>query len=418
MTKSKNISERANIVKTKQLENRADTQVDDLLLQALLSNTALTRDLALNIPSLSSAIGFIGDMVSMVPLKLYEEKDNKITEIKDDPRIKLFNDDTGDTLDSVQFWKALVQDYFLGKGGYAYLYKKTANLSSVHYVDDRYIAINKNSDPIFKDYNILVNGKSYKPFDFLKILRNTKDGARGISIIEESPYLLSVCWNMLKYEDTLVKKGGVRDGFLESDNELAQEAIDALQDAWANQYGNNEKSTAMVLNSGIKWNAASLSSTEMQLDENKQTNAKEVCKLLRISESILKGSSTDQDFKNSIITGVMPVLIAIQSAMNRDCLLEKEKSTKYWAFDTTELTKADIKTRYEAYKIGLEANFLQLDEVRYKEDLEPLDFNYMKLNLGDVFFNPKTREIYSPNTGKSANIDTLNTDNTDMEGGV
>lgn len=411
------ISERANIVKTKQLENRAENVMDDLLLQAFLNNTALTKDLALNIPSLNSAIGFIADMVSMVPLKLYEEKDGNITEIKDDFRIRLFNDDTGDTLDAIQFWKAMIQDYYLGKGGYAYLNKSIGNLKSVHYVEDRYISYIKNTDPIFKDYDILVNGKKYKPFDFLKILRNTKDGAKGVSILEESPYLLSVCWNMLKYEDVLVKKGGVRDGFLESDHELAQDAVNALQEAWSNQFGNTDKSTAMVLNEGIKWNAASLSSVEMQLDENKQTNAKEVCKLVRISEAILKGDATEQDFKNSITTGVMPILITIQSAMNRDCLLEKEKDTKYWAFDTTELTKADIKTRYEAYKIGLDSNFLQLDEVRYKEDLEPLEFNYMKLNLGDVFFNPKTREIYAPNTGQSANMDTLNGDNVSLEGG-
>jgi len=62
----------------------------------------------------------------------------------------LLNDDTGDTLDSVQFWRALITDYFLGKGGYAYINRNRNNVSSLHYVNEDYIAIIKNTDPIFR----------------------------------------------------------------------------------------------------------------------------------------------------------------------------------------------------------------------------------------------------------------------------
>lgn len=407
LTQTHSVSECANILQSK-IENRADMTVDDLLLSALIGRTTLSRELALNIPSLSAGIGFIADMVSMIPLKLYFEKEGKIEEIKDDSRLKLFNDDSGDTLDSVQFWRAFIFDYYLGKGAFAYLNKSSGQLESVHYVDERYIAIQKNNDPIFKDYNILVNGKSYKPFEFLKILRNSKDGAEGVSILEEYPYLLSVCYNMLKFEDSVVKKGAVRDGFLESDHNLSQEVVDAIQDAWQQQYSNNDKSTAIVLNEGIKFNAASLSSVELQLNENKQTNAREVCKILHIAESVLSGNATERDYINSINNGVMPLLRAIECAMNRDVLLEKEKSSKYWMFDTKELTKGDIKARYEAYKLGIDSNFIGIDEVRYKEDLPALGIDWIKLGLDSVLYNPKTGEIYTPNTNQSVLMDESN----------
>ena len=69
-----------------------------------------------------------------------------------------------------------------------------------------------------------------------------------------------------------------------------------------------------------------------------------------------------------------------------------------------ELTRGNIKERYEAYEIGLKNRFLQADEVRAEEDREPLGFNFVTLGLGDVLLDPKTKEIYVPNTGEKGKL--------------
>jgi len=388
-----------------QKEERAEqTSYEDALLTALLSKTTITKNEALNIPSLNGCISYIANTVSMLPIKLYKEDDGKVVEVKDDPRVMLLNDDTGDTLDATQFWKAMISDYFLGKGGYAYINKRGNRFISLHYVDEKQVSIQKNNNPIFKDYDILVLDKPYKPYEYIKLLRNTKDGCSGTSIITEASKILSVAYNTLIFEESLVKKGGNKKGFLKSSKKLSDDAMRMLKEAFKRLYGNNEENV-VVLNDGIEFQEASNSSVEMQLNENKQTNSTEICKLFNVPETIIKGTANEKDYINGFKLAVMPVIRAIECALNRDFLLEKEKKSFYWAFDTKEVTKGDIKTRYEAYEIGLRANFLQPDEVRYMEDLEPLGFNMMKLNLGDVFFNPKTREIYTPNTGKTQNID-------------
>ena len=84
----------------------------------------------------------------------------------------------------------------------------------------------------------------------------------------------------------------------------------------------------------------------------------------------------------------------------------KKKSLVYILhFDTKEITKGDIKTRFEAYKTALESNLMQIDEVRYLENLEPLGLNFIKLGLQDVLFNPQTREIYTPNTNQTTLVE-------------
>lgn len=79
--------------------------------------------------------------------------------------------------------------------------------------------------------------------------------------------------------------------------------------------------------------------------------------------------------------------------------------SKYFVIDTSELLKADILTRYQAYQIGLAANFIQPDEIRFKENLAPLGLDFIKLGLNDVLYDPKKKQIYTPNTDSHAKID-------------
>ena len=230
----------------------------------------------------------------------------------------------------------------------------------------------------------------------MKVLRFTKDGAHGLGIIEENKELLKVAYLTLKFEQSLVSTGGSKKGFIKSEKKITKEAMDSLKRAWRELYCNTENNV-IVLNDNLDFKEASNTSTEMQLNESKAS----------INNSILDifGVPTDWNWETFIKTAVMPILSAIECALNRDLLLEREKKSFYFAFDTKEITKGDIKTRFEAYKTALDSNLMQIDECRYMEDLEPLGLNFIKLGLQDVLFNPQTKEVYTPNTNKVTNIE-------------
>ena len=62
-----------------------------------------------------------------------------------------------------------------------------------------------------------------------------------------------------------------------------------------------------------------------------------------------------------------------------------------------ELTKGDEDKRYAAYKTAAETGWLQIDEIRAKENMEPLGIDMVKLGLQDVLYDPKTKKVYIPN---------------------
>ena len=369
---------------------------NDVILSALLSDETITEKQALNIPAVARCVNLICETVSMIPVKLYKEEiidgKRKTVEVPEDARCSLLNEDTKDTLDGTQFKKAMVRDYLLNGNAYAYINKRRNAVKSLNYVDCSNILITKNADPIFKDYNISVQGQTYKPFEFLKIMKSTKDGARGVGIIEENNELLKVAYTTLKFEQNLVSTGGNKKGFINAKNRLTKEAIDALKTAWDKFYSNNEEKM-IILNDGLTFQEASNTSVEMQLNENKNS----------INNSILDifGVPTTWNRETFIKTAIIPILKTIECALNRDLLLEKEKKSLYFAFDAKEIIKGDIKTRFEAYKTALDSNLMQIDEVRYLEDLEPLGLNFIKLGLQDVLFNPETKQIYTPNTNQT-----------------
>lgn len=193
-----------------------ETGLKDLLLAAGLIEDSITRIEALNIPTLAGCVELISSLVSSIPIKLYKEENEEVTEIKDDIRLKLLNEETGDTLTSFEMKKALVIDYLLMGNGYIYINKEMGKIKSLHYVKESDVSINRNVDPIFKNYDVLVNGHIYKPYNFVKLLRHTDNGFDGYGIIEENIILLSVIYNSLKYENILSKTGGNKKGFIES----------------------------------------------------------------------------------------------------------------------------------------------------------------------------------------------------------
>lgn len=390
-----------------QMQEKQSQSAEDALLVASIADDIMTREQAMNVPSFAACVNKVSETVSTIPFRLYRTDDKgRLEEIKNDKRVQLLNEDTGDTLDGVQFKRAMARDYLLGKGGYAYINRYGLEIQSIHYVQESEISFMYDVDPIFKDYDILVRGSLYKPFEFLKILRNTEDGMRGRSIISENSEVISVTYNSLKYEKNLVKTGGNKKGFIKAASKLRQEAIDALKAAWRRLYQNNTENV-VVLNNGLEFQEASNTSVEMQLNENKKTNADEICKLFGMPTSMVCGTPTEQDRADFVQFALNPILKEFECALNRDLLLEKEKGSCFFAADTSELTKGDIEKRYRAYETASRNGFLQIDEIRRKENYPPLGLDFVRLGLQDVLFDPETRQFYTPNTNETGGIGTM-----------
>jgi HK97 family phage portal protein len=381
---------------------KRDMSLNDLLLSVNLDASTISKDQAMTIPALNAGVNLISSTVASLPIKLYRKDGQKIKCLEDDPRVEMLNCTTGDTLDGFQMKKALVEDHIIYGAGYMFINRQRNAVKSLHYVSNPQVGVSLvNPDPIFKKLEFVIYGQVYKDFQLVKLTRKTKDGVTGTGVLTEANKLLSVAYNTLVFEDMLVRTGGNKKGFLKSLNRLSKDAIEELKTAFKNLYANNTENV-VVLNSGIEFQESNNSSVEMQINQNKNTNSEEIAKMLNIPVELLNGKVTQIEmlFESFIKLAILPILKSFETALNKDLLLEKEKGSFYFAFDTTELVKADIVKRFQAYEIAVKNSILQVDEIRAKENYEPLGLDFIKLGLQDVLYNPDTKEIYTPNTNK------------------
>ena len=373
-----------------------ESKTEDVLLRAMLNGFEVQREDALAIPSVAAYVDLICNTFAQIPFKLYREKTvngKKITEEVKDDRVAIINDDTNDTLDGFQFKKAICEDYLLGKGGYAFIGKTGNKFNALYYVECDRLSINKNEKAIHKSFKIMVDGDTYDDYQFIKLLRNTKDGASGKGLTEEIGKALQTAFKRLCYDYDITVTGGSRKGFIKSQKHLDRKAIEELRTAWENYYSGN--ANTVILNDGMEFQEASNTSKE------NETNAKEITFNSVVKDIFHIGTTYEETIKNAI----MPIAVAFATALNRDFLLEKEKKSFYFAPDTKELYKGSLKERYEAYKIAIETGFKTRNEVRYMEDDDALEgLDVINLGLGDVLLDTNTGLIYTPNTNSMVNM--------------
>nr|DAZ56812.1 MAG TPA: portal protein [Caudoviricetes sp.] len=365
-----------------------EPQASDVLLRALLKGEPINRQKAMMLPAVSAAVDFVTSTIACMPVKLYKETKGVVAEVTNDNRVTMLNGDTGDTLDGYQLKKAMVEDYLMGKGGYCYIARSRNDVTGLYYVSTDNVTININSDPIYKDFDIIVGANTYKPFNFVKLLRDTKDGASGVGLTVEVSKALETAYQTLIYQLSLVKSGGNKRGFLKAQRKLGQEEINTLKSAWARLYANSEENV-VVLNNGVDFQEASSTSTEMQLDENKKTLTAEINNIFHIKDN----------WEETFRFAIYPIIRAFETALNRDLLLESEKKKYFFAFDTKEIIKANIKERFEVYQLAKQCGIMTINEMRQAENMNTIDgMDILNLGLDSVLYDTNTGEIYTPNT--------------------
>ncbi len=371
----------------------------DTLLTALIHGEDLAREQVKSIPQVAADIDLISSTFAMIPFRLYrrtvEDGQPQVKSLDTDSRVELLNGDTGDTLDAYQMKKALCEDYFLGYngGGYAYIDKEGNHVKAIRYVKSEDVGFFSNDDPIFREYDISVNAVRYPEYDFLKLLRNTRNGIYGESIVKEVNEALQAAFAIITFQVKTLKKGGNKRGFLQSEKKLGDSEIKLLKESWRSLYSESGERAA-VLNNGVTFKESSESATELQLNQSKVTLDKEIDTLFHMSD----------DYDKFIKRAVIPIATAFEISLNKVLLREKEKGELYWAADYSELLKASMKDRFEAYKQAKETGWLMINEIREMENLEAVEgMNVLNVGLGAALYNVDTEEYYVPNTDTAEN---------------
>jgi HK97 family phage portal protein len=152
----------------------------------------------------------------------------------------------------------------------------------------------------------------------------------------------------------------------------AEQALD-LKTKWLAQHGGSRRSIA-VLNATTEFTPVAISPVDAQLNNAREWSNRDTALAFGVPPYMLGvpgDSSTYANVESRMIELRTFTHLPWQRRIESTLDAEFARGTGL-KIATDALLRADTKTRYESYKVALEAGFMTVDEVRALEDRAPL----------------------------------------------
>ena len=369
--------------------NTNETQ--DLYSETIISNTRMKKmsaDKVLTIPAVKASVELITNSISQLPIFLYEGNDNNQAgdKIIDDEREKLLNLESNTFHNAQYLKKKLVQDYLLH--GCAYLYKENGEL---HYLDSSKMKVEQ-----FTQDRITISRREFQygdsgviiPEEDLIIIDSGNDG-----VLYNSAETFELAIAQQEINLSILNSGALPTGVLKATTRLTENAIKRLRESWQNLYsGAKNSGKTIILEEGLEFSRLSLGLDELQMSESQKATLSDIARIFNIPESLLNSAANKYDSlsKNNaqfLQNTISPILVVIESALNKSLLTEAEKDNNYkFKFDTSELLRTTEQEKVEVVSSAFRAGLYTYNESRKKLNLPKVENDFNLLSIGSVQF--------------------------------
>jgi HK97 family phage portal protein len=183
---------------------------------------------------------------------------------------------------------------------------------------------------------------------------------------------------------------------LEYPKELSDKALENIITSWNLSYqGAGKRSKVAVLEEGVKVTEIGLPGADSEFIQTKQFGLEEICRIFRIPphkiQHLVRATLNNiEELGIEYVTdGLRPLLVKIEQRANMQLLTAPERVQYYNEILVEGLMRGNLQSRYAAYAIGRQWGWLSGNDVRDKENLNPIpavegDQYLIPLNMNTV----------------------------------
>ena len=362
--------------------------------------TPINERAAMSVGAIYAGVALLGGVVGALTLETYERDadDNPVKYVP--PERSLFNLEMHPRFSAPVGWEYGMQSLLLHGDMFLRIHRRTKWSGVVKYLEPLHpLAV----DPrIVNDrlvYVIMTIGGDIEVVDqddMLHIPGPGFDGRRGMSLIRyalRSPAAVALALG--RQSERTLSKGLRPDLVLTQDREakkLETGDIDNLRAQWVERYANSDSMAPIILTGGMGIKEISMKPQDVQLVQTYGLTVEDTARVLGIPPFLIAytekttswGSGVAEMGTNFVKYSLMSrYLVKIEQEVNRKMFAAPRRFVEY---NTASLERADIKTRYEAYRIAVgragEPGWMRPSEVRRLENM-PADASFDTINLGN-----------------------------------
>lgn len=235
------------------------------------------------------------------------------------------------------------------------------------------------------------------PNEVLHFRGMSYDGISGVSTIEEHRNTISLLMSKTKYEEKLYEQGAKFSGVIELPELMSDGAYGRLKESFRKEYtGVDNMHKVAILEEGASFKPTAMTQRDALFVDSLKLSEKGITRIFRVPPFLVsdmdKLTYNNVENLNIIFTThtIRPWAIRLEQALARDVLWQVRGATSrddlFCEFNLEAILRGDIKTRYEAYKIGLGYGFLSPNDIRRLENFNPIEG-------GDRYFIPANNMV-------------------------
>ena len=370
------------------------------------SGQSVNSDTAMRAMAVHSCVNIKASVLGTLPCHLYQKKGDKKIKAEDHSVYSLLHDQPNSWMTAPEFWGMcsacldLRGNFFSLKSGLPG--REVREL--IPFPVGRVKEVIQNPDYSL-DYKVARPDGSIIdtiPGERIMHIRGlTLNGFMGLNPIEYARESIGLALATEKHGAKLFKQGTMLGGVLTVPGNIKDAATrKAILDSFNDVHSSveNAHKTAMM-EDGMKWEKLGMSSVDSQFLESRNFQKKEIVdlffqlplSLLQSGDKVATYASAEMFDLEFVKFCLLPRLINIEKAVRRDLLSPEEKKSYYLKFNVAGLERADLKSRYEAYQMGINGEFICPNEAREDEDRDPYP--------GGNEFRTRTSTVKEPKKG-------------------
>jgi HK97 family phage portal protein len=202
------------------------------------------------------------------------------------------------------------------------------------------------------------------------------NGLTGISTIGLQYEAINIGLAAQRFQTSLMKNGVRLSGVFTHPGRLSDKSLDNLKDSIRKKYqGSSKAGGFMILEEGMKWTEMSMTMQDAQFLELRKLNRAEIAAIFRVPPHKIGDldratfSNIEHQSLEYVTDALMARLVRWEQAITRDLIIAKDLYFAEFLVDS--LLRGDLKSRYDAYSVGINCGILNPDEARAFENMNP-----------------------------------------------
>lgn len=382
-------------------ERQVSRRLPSVTAAGTAAGVSVTGERALQIGAVYSCVTLLAEAVAGLPVSMFDRRqDGTRVPIMSNPVLSLVKDQPNPVIDAAELWRTVMGWMLLRGNGYVYVQRNGSGQPiglwplSPNAVEPRRLKEGARAGQLV--YQVSVDDEDWAPVSQRDGLVDQTGmlhfrafglGVEGLSPIGLARQSIGISFAAQQYMGGFYSRDASPGSHIEVPDELSDEAFTRLEAQWRSLHqGFNNAHRLAILEGGAKWASASLSPKDAEFIETQKFSRSEIASMYGVPPHMIGDTDKSTSWGTGIAEqGIGFVTYSLRRWTNR---LERvtrrllaEESTERFRWNVDGLMQGDLKARYEAYAQGRQWGWLSVNDIKAKEDEEPVDG-------GDVYLQP------------------------------